>query len=149
MKLSSVLSASRTNKMAQIDNAESVNLILAAEDCDPSEFANLHKFSPNDERVIAKLIAHGPVLLEGGRGSGKSALMIAASQRLAPFKPDANVFGVYLSLRHLPLLRTSGREYEEIFCNLVSNQIQSLLRGELIQFEAAHDIAALQYAVAT
>jgi hypothetical protein len=58
--------------MTQLDNAESVDLILAAEDCDPKEFAKLHRFSPNDERVISKLIAHGPVLLEGGRGSGKA-----------------------------------------------------------------------------
>lgn len=135
--------------MPQLDNAESVNLILAAEDCDPNQFAKLHKFSPNDERVIAKLIAHGPVLLEGGRGSGKSALMIAASHRLAPYIPDANVFGVYLSLRHLPLLRTSGREYEEIFCNLVSSQIQALLRNTSLSFEPAHDVATLQYSIAT
>jgi hypothetical protein len=134
--------------MAQGDTAESVNLILAAEDCDPSEFAKLHRFSSNDDRVINKLIAHGPVLLEGGRGSGKSALMIAASQQLAPFRPDAGVFGVYLSLRHLPLLRTSGKEYEEIFCTLVSNQIQLLLRNTSVQFEPAHGVASLQYAIA-
>ena len=134
--------------MTQLDNAESVDLILAAEDCDPKEFAKLHRFSPNDERVISKLIAHGPVLLEGGRGSGKSALMIAASRRLAPYDPGANVFGVYLSLRHFSLLRTSGREYEEVFCDLVSNQIQSLLQESPLQFEPAHDVATLQYSIA-
>ena len=134
--------------MAQGDNTEAVNLILAAEDCDPGEFAKLHRFSPNDERVINKLIAHGPVLLEGGRGSGKSALMIAASQRLAPFHREAGVFGVYLSLRHLPLLRTSGKEYEEVFCALASNQIQILLRNTSAHFEPTHDVASLQYAIA-
>jgi len=135
--------------MPQVDNLDSVNLILAAEDCDPQEFARLHRFSANDERVINKLVAHGPVLLEGGRGSGKSALMIAASRRLAPSVPSASVFGVYLSLRHLPLLRTSGKEYEEIFCTLVSNQMLSLLRNTDVPFEPAHDVASLQYSVAS
>ena len=88
------------------------------------------------------------MLLEGGRGSGKSALMIAASRRLAPYDPGANVFGVYLSLRHFSLLRTSGREYEEVFCDLVSNQIQSLLQESPLQFEPAHDVATLQYSIA-
>ena len=126
-----------------------VNLILAAEDCDPTHFPQLHKFSANDKRVIEKLIAHGPVLLEGGRGSGKSALMIAASLALAPHNPDSGVFGIYLSLRHLPLLRTSGREYEEIFCKLVSTRIQELLQkgGGPFTFRQAHDVETLQFAV--
>ena len=36
------------------------SLILAAEDFEPQEFHALHRFSANDERVIAKLIAHAP-----------------------------------------------------------------------------------------
>lgn len=51
-------------------------LILAAEDCDPGTFGKLHRFSKNDQRIISKLTAHGPVLLQGGRGSGKSALLL-------------------------------------------------------------------------
>jgi hypothetical protein len=135
--------------MSSIENIDSANLILAAEECDPLEFAKFHRFSSNDRRVINKLIAHGPVLLQGGRGCGKSALMIAASHELAPFVPSANVFGVYLSLRHMPLLRSFGKEYEAIFCSLVSQQIQLCLRNSGQPFESADNIASLQYGIAT
>ena len=46
-------------------------LILAAEECPPERFDEYHNFSSNDEAIIRKLSAHGPVLLRGGRGSGK------------------------------------------------------------------------------
>ncbi|HEY1754051.1 MAG TPA: hypothetical protein VGG72_01550 [Bryobacteraceae bacterium] len=135
--------------MSSTENIDSANLILAAEECDPQEFAKFHRFSANDARVINKLIAHGPVLLQGGRGCGKSALMIAASQQLAPFLPSASVFGVYLSLRHMPLLRSFGKEYEAIFCGLVSQQIQLSLRDTGQTFESADNIASLQYGIAS
>ncbi len=134
--------------MSAVENFDSANLLLAAEECDPTEFARFHRFSSNDRRVINKLIAHGPVLLQGGRGSGKSALMIAASQQLAPFVPAAGVFGVYLSLRHMPLLRSSGREYESIFCGLVSQQINELLKTTGESFAYSDNIASLQYEIA-
>ena len=135
--------------MPQPIHDESSSLILAAEDCDPQEFNRLHRFSPNDNRVIQKLIAHGPVLLQGGRGSGKSALMIAATQQLAPLSVGSAAFGVYISLRHLPLLRTFGRDYEEIFCSLVSRRIQETLRDTNIPFDQSSDVASLQYSVAS
>lgn len=134
--------------MVQPTNDESSSLILAAEDCDPQEFSRLHRFSVNDNRVIQKLVAHGPVLLQGGRGSGKSALMIEASKRLAPQNPASSAFGVYISLRHLPLLRTSGRDYEEIFCSLVSRRIQESLSDRNLPFDLSSDVASLQYGVA-
>ncbi len=90
---------------------DQAHLILAAEDCPPGKFSDYHSFSRSDQRFITKLIAHGPVLLRGGRGSGKSALMIEASRQLGPHKPDASAFGVYLSLRHLDLLRSQDKEY--------------------------------------
>jgi predicted AAA+ superfamily ATPase len=65
-----------------MSNRDEVNLVLAAEDFDEADFNRLHRFSKNDERVISKLMAHGPVLLQGSRGSGKSALMRAAAERL-------------------------------------------------------------------
>ena len=57
-------------------------LILAAEECPPDEFERYHSFSSHDELIIRKLSAHGPVLVRGGRGSGKSALLIEASRRM-------------------------------------------------------------------
>ena len=106
---------------------EEASLILAAEECDPDRFSAIHRFSAHDERVIRKLIAHGPVLLQGGRGSGKSAFMIEASHRLSPHMQDSEVIGLYISLRYVPLLRASGSDYEKHFCSWVSRKIQSIL----------------------
>ncbi|NCC32806.1 MAG: ATP-binding protein, partial [Chloroflexia bacterium] len=99
-------------------------LILAAEDCAPEQFEQLHSFSAYEERILRSLIAHGPVLLRGGRGSGKSALLIEASRRLAHHD---HAIGLYVTLRHLPLLRSEGAEYERIFCKLVSEHTQHQL----------------------
>jgi hypothetical protein len=101
-------------------------LILAAEDCSPEEFSKLHRFSTHDRRIIRKLIAHGPVLLRGGRGSGKSALMIEASRQLAPFNKNGDAIGVYISLRYLPLLRSTGEQYEQLFCNILKQKLSYL-----------------------
>lgn len=99
------------------------NLVLAAEDFDPVDFARFHKFSSSDERLLAKLLAHGPVLIRGGRGSGKSALMMEAERRLNS-NPAHNAIGIYVSLRHLELLRSSGHEYERFLCRLLSDRIE-------------------------
>jgi hypothetical protein len=122
-------------------------LILAAEDCDPSTFSAYHRFSKNDARIISKLIAHGPVLLQGGRGSGKSALMIQASNQLFPQNNDGNAIGIYLSLRHLPLLRSSDREYEVIFCDLLIKRIKEVLHGVEHDFDADTDVGSVQAAI--
>lgn len=119
------------------------NLVLAAEDFSPEEFAELHRFSQNDERVISKLIAHGPVLLQGSRGSGKSALMRAASERLS-LKKHPSAFGVYLSLRHMPLLRSAGDEYQRILCELLIERINRLLADEDHSFSANSDLSSVQ-----
>lgn len=96
---------------------ENSSLFLAAEDCDPSEFEKIHKFSSFERKIIRSLIAHGPLLLRGGRGSGKSALLIEADRQVKADWP--NVLSVYVSLRHLPLLRSEGKVYESIFCELL------------------------------
>lgn len=103
------------------------SLVLAAEECETDRFTALHKFSEHDERIIRKLVAHGPVLLQGGRGTGKSALLIAASQRMSPATPAAEVSGVYVSLRYIPLLKADGAEYERLFCSWVSGRINEAL----------------------
>jgi hypothetical protein len=85
---------------------ENTSLILAAEDCPADKFEEMHYFSKQEQRFITNLIAHGPVLLKGARGSGKSALMIEASRRMYPANELSSAFGIYISLRHLELLRS-------------------------------------------
>ncbi|MBX9960297.1 MAG: ATP-binding protein [Burkholderiaceae bacterium] len=97
------------------------SLVLAAEDCPKDEFQRLHVFLSHEERIIEALCAHGPVLIRGGRGSGKSALMIEANRRLN--EPSSPAVGIYLSLRNVPLLRSSGTEYERLLCELLSREI--------------------------
>lgn len=74
--------------------SDNTSLILAAEDCPPEEFEQLHYFSRQEHRVISNLIAHGPVLLKGARGSGKSALMIEASRKMYPEDISSSAFGI-------------------------------------------------------
>ncbi|HEX5411332.1 MAG TPA: hypothetical protein VFZ27_05675 [Terriglobia bacterium] len=124
------------------------NLILAAEDCDQETFDKIHKFSRSDDRIISKLIAHGPVLLQGGRGSGKSALLIEAFSKLFPQNPEGSAIGIYLSLRHLPLLRSSGKDYETIFCGLLIERIRALLREVPLEFNAEPVVGSIQSAIA-
>lgn len=111
-------------------------LVLAAEECPDDLFSLLHKFSNYEERVIRSLMAHGPVLLRGGRGSGKSALLREANIRLK--SSEYNAFGIYISLRYLPLLRTSGAEYEEYFCKILSEEIASRLESDGVNFEFSY-----------
>jgi hypothetical protein len=121
------------------------SLVLAAEECEPSRFADIHKFSEHDERIIRKLVAHGPVLLQGGRGTGKSALLIAASQRLAPQAPGADVAGIYVSLRYVPLLKADGAEYERLFCGWVSARIRdALAKGVQFDFLPCTDVTEIR-----
>jgi hypothetical protein len=103
-----------------LDNSD---LILAAEDFDSAEFEKYHRFAKSDERIISKLVAHGPVLLRGGRGSGKSALMLEAERRISR-DPNFQALGIYISLRHLELIRSSGKDYEVFLCRLLLNRVQ-------------------------
>lgn len=107
----------------QFDNLtdEQGSLILAAEECPDELFEKLHRFSNYEERIIRSLIAHGPVLIRGGRGSGKSALLKEAHRRLQ--LSNSNILSVYLSMRYLPLIRSKGIDYEEILCKLLIDKI--------------------------
>lgn len=124
------------------DDAES-GLILAAEECPPERFEEYHVFSSYDDLIIRKLIAHGPVLIRGGRGSGKSALLIEAHRRMRKAK---SVLSIYMSLRYLPLLQSDGEEYISHFCSLLSKEIDSELRYQKLDsgFEIAQDDISLQ-----
>lgn len=121
-------------------------LLLAAEDCPPDEFQKLHVFLAHEERVIQALCAHGPVLVKGGRGCGKSALMIEASRRISS-QPESQTIAIYLSLRHIPLLRSRGQEYEKLLCELLSREIVRSLPTYCtpeISFPITSDITILQ-----
>lgn len=119
-------------------------LILAAEECPPDQFGRYHSFSSHDEIIIRKLSAHGPVLVRGGRGSGKSALLIEAHRRM---REIGIVFPVYVSLRYLPLLQSDGKEYIGHFCRLVSQAIQNELKVQTSShdFAVAADEVAMQF----
>lgn len=126
------------------------SLVLAAEECEPNKFVRLHTFASSDSRTLGKLISHGPVLLRGGRGSGKSALLIEAHRRIRRSLKDS-AFGVYLSLRYLPLLRATGADYISLFCRKLREAIQDELRSQSILNVTFPDVTnegALQEAVA-
>lgn len=125
-------------------------LILAAEDFPDDQFKKFHTFSSYENKIIRKLIAHGPVLIRGGRGSGKSALMKEAFFRVNESPLSDNILGVYISLRHLRLLRSEGKDYENYFCKLVIDHIKFVLgqTGEE-NFEPNPDIGELQQSLLT
>lgn len=131
------------------DNLEDIDsgLILAAEECPPDKFEQFHAFSAYDDVIIRKLSAHGPVLLRGGRGSGKSALLIEAQRRM---RATGSVFSVYMSLRYLPLLQSDGNEYIRHFCNLLSKAISAELelQGSTTPFDITSDQFTLQLGLA-
>ena len=122
---------------------DQASLILAAEECPQEKFREYHKFSKYDEVIIRKLCAHGPVLIRGGRGSGKSALLIESYRRM---KESGSVFPVYVSLRYLPLLQSDGIEYITHFCSILSTAIQREISeiGMPYDFNVSTDQVALQ-----
>ncbi len=124
--------------MLEEDEGLDATLILAAEECPPDRFEQIHRFSEADQAIVRKLIAHGPVLIRGGRGSGKSALLIEADRRM---KSQDQIFSVYVSLRYLPLLQSDGDEYIAHFCTLVSTAIQRelALTGNYHEFGVTKD----------
>ncbi|NUU44379.1 hypothetical protein [Tardiphaga robiniae] len=119
------------------------SLILAAEECQPDKFEALHRFTSHDDLIIRKLSAHGPVLIRGGRGSGKSALMIEAQRRM---QAASDIFPVYVSLRYLPLLQSDGDEYIGHFCILLSVAIQKEItaRNFNAEFGSSADQLSIQ-----
>ncbi|MCB9701118.1 MAG: hypothetical protein H6711_04450 [Myxococcales bacterium] len=124
---------------------EDYALVLAAEEFEIEAFARVHKFSDSDEVIIRKLSAHGPVLLQGGRGTGKSALMRETGRRLSPAAASKNAaIAIYISLRHLPLLRAAGSEYQRLFSVWVSEEIQRRLQDSDLDFDTVQDISSLK-----
>lgn len=130
-----------------LDEDTDSGLILAAEECPPESFDKFHSFCSHDNVIIRKLTAHGPVLIRGGRGSGKSALLLEAYRRM---RSGDTVFPVYVSLRYLPLLQSDGAEYIQHFCSLLSEHIQKELanRGFNEDFPIASEEIRLQMGLA-
>ncbi len=124
-------------------NDDERNLFLAAEECPANEFSKNHWFAAHDERLIKALMAHGPVLIRGGRGAGKSALMIEASRRL---QSSEYAFAFYVSLRYLPLLETTGKEYIKHFVELTSKEISKAL-PPVLNFNIQDSIEDLKVAL--
>lgn len=112
------------------DVFEENSLVLAAEDFDLTSFEQSHFFTDQDNKNISKLRAHGPVLLKGARGSGKSALMIEANLGLFPKNKNSSVIGIYVSLRHLDLLMASGEAYIKLLCKLIAREANRSFENE-------------------
>ena len=112
--------------------SDSIELRLAAEEFTDIEFGNYHVFSNSDEQVIRRLIAAGPVLLRGPRGSGKSAYMRAAHMRIK--NTEKNIFSVYISLRHFPLLAAQPNEYLIVLIPYIAQLIQKEIIDNQIEF---------------
>jgi len=131
---------------AKVQDDTDGSLILAAEECPADKFEQLHSFSSHDDVIIRKLSAHGPVLIRGGRGSGKSALLIEAHRRM---RATNHVFSVYMSLRYLPLLQSDGSEYIAHFCSLLSKAISQELGAQKlgVEFSDSKDEVSLQLAL--
>ena len=107
-----------------LPNQVDSEVVLAAEDCDSAVFRQISVFSSYEEDILRRLVSHGPVLLKGARGSGKSTLLREAALRLQRNEVlGANAVGVYISLRHLPLLTSKEREYESIFYRLLIPEV--------------------------
>lgn len=64
--------------------------------------------------------------------------------------PTSPAFGVYLSMRHLPLLRASGEDYERTLCIIVIKAIEELLAKSKIEasFSPKPNVGEMQQAIA-
>lgn len=123
------------------EHIEHTDLILACEDFSNEEFSNFHCFFSYEEGILAQLMAHGPVLLKGGRGTGKSALLREAARRLNS-SVTSPTFGIYMSLRHLPLLRSQGHQYETEFLRILYDKVKEVTSVFGCEVEPFSDVYA-------
>ena len=127
--------------MPYSEHIEHTDLILACEDFSNEEFSNFHCFFSYEEGILAQLMAHGPVLLKGGRGTGKSALLREAARRLNS-SVTSPTFGIYMSLRHLPLLRSQGHQYETEFLRILYDKVKEVTSVFGCEVEPFSDVYA-------
>ncbi|WLB53904.1 hypothetical protein [Bradyrhizobium japonicum] len=133
--------------MADDLQEEESGLLLAAEECPREEFGDYHSFTRYERTIIQRIMAHGPVLLRGGRGSGKSALLIESYLEMKR-SYSSTIVPIYISLRHLPLLRFEGVEYEAHFCRILAGEInKEFRRVGAASFPITRDVGALLQAL--
>lgn len=128
--------------MREDNEVDDSSLLLAAEECPRDQFERYHIFTRYERAIIQKLIAHGPVLLRGGRGSGKSAMLIGTYNQIKS-NYNHSIVPIYISLRHLPLLKSEGQEYVSNFCRIISSEINKELRHYGSNFPIARDVGPL------
>lgn len=132
------------NSMNYNEENQYPELILACEDFSCEDFEKFHFFSKYEKNIISQLMAHGPVLIKGGRGTGKSALLREANRNLRKKNCDY-ACGIYLSLRYLPLLRTEGEQYEKELFKILIDEIKKVALEEYqYEFESEFEIYSLR-----
>ncbi|WP_139019144.1 hypothetical protein [Acidovorax radicis] len=90
-------------------NLVDINQKLSAEEFSDDDFEQYHRFSETDGKILRRLMAPGPVLLRGPRGSGKSAYMREAHKIIRESR--GTVVSVYISLRYFPLIISRSENY--------------------------------------
>lgn len=125
---------------------EYADLVLACEDFEDSDFEKFHLFTKADEQIVSQLMAHGPVLLKGGRGTGKSALLRGASIRLN--QTSTSACGIYLSLRHITLLKSNGVQYIEELLKILIDKLKVFASEEhKVEIDCEPNISDVQKAL--
>ena len=72
--------------------------------------------------------------------------MLEAARRL-PLTQNTSPLAVYLSLRHMPLLRSSGDEYQRILCELLIQRVNRIVSDSQYDFEASPTLTSVQSAL--
>ncbi len=124
-----------------VDHDSHTDLILACEDFADEEFVSYHCFYEYEETILNQLMAHGPVLLKGGRGTGKSALLREAARRLNNDR-KSSACGIYMSLRHLPLLKNEGDKYVSEFLRILYDCVNEFMQDYGCIIEPFTDVYA-------
>jgi hypothetical protein len=72
--------------------------------------------------------------------------MIEASRRMYPANNLSSAFGIYISLRHLELLRSEGDKYERMLCQLIIDAVNETIitAGNQFEFYSLPNITSLQ-----
>lgn len=73
--------------------------------------------------------------------------MIAASRQLDPIVPEATAVGIYMSLRHAPLLKSTGDAYGRILCSIVIEKIRQTLGKRADDFNPDPEVGSVQFAL--
>ncbi|WAC64291.1 hypothetical protein OVA13_05815 [Pseudoxanthomonas sp. SL93] len=73
--------------------------------------------------------------------------MIAASRQLDPADPSSSAVGIYMSLRHAPLLKSTGEKYGRILCEIVVREVKRALGIRAKDFDPTPDVESVQAAL--